>query len=80
MLRSIECDKPILKTFPLRGVIGIVANAASELDLAASKRLQCVEVRADLLLDTGLSLDNVMHIVPIQATAARSMATSNNGL
>ena len=52
-----------MNTFPLRGVIGIVANAASELDLAASKRLQCVEVRADLLLDTGLSLDHVLHIV-----------------
>ncbi len=62
----------MVKTFPLRGVIGIVANAASELDLAASKRLQCVEVRADLLLDSGLSLDNVMGIV--QQTRARDLA------
>jgi 3-dehydroquinate dehydratase-1 len=52
-----------MKTFPLRGVIGIVANAASELDLAASKGLQCVEVRGDLLLYGGLSLDEVIQIV-----------------
>lgn len=40
-----------------------MANAASELDLAATRRLQCVEVRGDLLLDGGLSLDDVMQVI-----------------
>lgn len=53
----------MLKTFPLRGVIGIVANAASELDIAVSKQLQCVEVRGDLLLHGGLALDDVLRVV-----------------
>ena len=39
--------------FPLNGVIGIIANHPNELDLALESGLQCVEVRADLLLDAG---------------------------
>lgn len=50
-------------SFPLRGVIGVVANSATELDQAVSKQLQCVEIRADLLLDQGMKLDAVMDIV-----------------
>lgn len=40
--------------FPLRGVIGVVANSTEEIQLAADRALQCIELRADLLLDTGL--------------------------
>lgn len=58
--------------FPLRGVIGVVANAANELDTATARGLQCVEIRADLLLDSGLSLDDVMQIV--QQTGKQNLA------
>jgi 3-dehydroquinate dehydratase type I len=49
--------------FPLRGVIGVVANDAAELNEAIDKKLQCVEIRADLLLDCGLSLDDVLALI-----------------
>ena len=52
-----------MKPFPLNGVIGIVANSASEMDIALERKLTCVEIRADLLLDTGHSLDEVMGMV-----------------
>ena len=52
-----------MSSFPLRGVIGIVANTVHELDLAVGKGLHCVEIRADLLLENGLSLDEVMKVV-----------------
>ena len=52
-----------MSTFPLQGVIGVVANGADELELAIANELQCVEIRADLLLDAGLSLTDVIAIV-----------------
>ena len=52
-----------MSTFPLQGVIGVIANGADELELAVANKLQCVEIRADLLLATGLSLTDVMAIV-----------------
>ncbi len=51
------------KSFPLRGVIGVVANAADEIDQAIAHQLQCVEIRADLLLDSGLSMDDVLALI-----------------
>ena len=49
--------------FPLQGVIGVVANSIDEITLAAQKNLQCVELRADLLLDAGLTLDQVLATI-----------------
>ena len=57
--------------FPLSGVIGVVAESAGELDLAVGKALQCVELRADLLLDQGLSEAELLSLV--QATKARDL-------
>ena len=50
--------------FPLNGVIGIIANHPNELDLALESGLQCVEVRTDLLLDAGISLNQILKIDP----------------
>ncbi len=50
-------------TFPLRGIIGVVANSIDEINLAKDKALQCVELRADLLLDAGLSEDELFTCV-----------------
>ena len=52
-----------MKPFPLNGVIGVVANNASEIDLAFDKELSCIEIRADLLLDGGHSLNEVLGMV-----------------
>ena len=41
--------------FPLSGVIGIVATGRDEIDLAVDAGLGSVEVRADLLLQAGMS-------------------------
>jgi len=49
--------------FPLTGVIGVVAESASELDLATDKGLQCVEIRADLLLDQGLTEADIFDLI-----------------
>ncbi len=49
--------------FPLNGVIGIIANHPNELDLALESGLQCVEVRADLLLDAGISLNQILKLI-----------------
>ena len=46
---------------PLQGVIGVVADSLDEIDLALGHNLQCVEVRADLLLDKGISLGELMQ-------------------
>lgn len=54
---------PSSKPFPLRGVIGVVANSADEIDQAASQNLQCVEIRADLLLGNQLSLEDVLALI-----------------
>lgn len=49
-----------LTNFPLSGVIGVVADSLDEIDLAVNHKLQCVEIRADLLLDKRLSLSELM--------------------
>jgi 3-dehydroquinate dehydratase type I len=49
--------------FPLQGVIGVVAESADELQLACRKGLQCVELRADLLLDNGFSEQQLFDLV-----------------
>jgi len=55
----------VLKTesFPLDGVIGIVANSVEEIDHAVASNLSCVEIRADLLLDAGMSTEDLMRSV-----------------
>ena len=47
----------------LKGVIGIVANDSKEIDLALSNKLSCVEIRADLLLNKGLSVEDIFELV-----------------
>ncbi|MBT6277629.1 MAG: type I 3-dehydroquinate dehydratase [Chromatiales bacterium] len=49
--------------FPLSGVIGIVADSCAQVQLAAQEKLSCVEVRADLLLSNGVSLDQLFATV-----------------
>ncbi len=49
--------------FPLEGVIGIVSNGKNEIQLAKSHGLQCVEMRPDLLLDQGQSLDEIISMI-----------------
>lgn len=49
--------------FPLDGVIGIIANGSSEIDQAKRIGLQCVEIRPDLLLDRGFTLNEIMSMV-----------------
>ena len=49
--------------FPLQGVIGVVAESADELQLACHKGLHSVELRADLLLDSGLSETQLFDLV-----------------
>jgi len=49
--------------FPLRGIIGIVARSAAEVQAAIDARLSCVEIRADLLHDAGLDHADVEAIV-----------------
>ena len=60
--------------FPLNGVIGIIANHPNELDLALESGLQCVEVRADLLLDAGISLNQILKL--IQDAKSKGLASS----
>lgn len=59
--------------FPLRGVIGIVANDGDEAALARQHGLQCVEIRADLLLAAGHSIEQLLAIVA--ACGASGLAT-----
>jgi len=51
------------KDFPLRGIIGIVARSAAEVQAAIDAGLACVEIRADLLHDAGLDHAAVETIV-----------------
>ena len=62
-----------MKPFPLNGVIGIVANSASEMDMALERKLTCVEIRADLLLHIGHSLDEVMGMV--ESTVSKGLGS-----
>lgn len=56
-------DNNATNRFPLYGVIGVIANSEKELSLAAEHKLQCVELRADLLLDAGFSVDGICELV-----------------
>jgi 3-dehydroquinate dehydratase-1 len=49
--------------FPLRGIIGIVARSAAEVQAAIDAGLSCIEIRADLLHDAGLDRAAVEGIV-----------------
>lgn len=49
--------------FPLQGIIGIVGNHPNEVDMAVDCNLKCVEVRSDLLINAGFSVDQVLEIV-----------------
>lgn len=49
--------------FPLQGIIGVVANGREEIQQARSKNLGCIELRADLLIDSGLSSDDVLTLI-----------------
>lgn len=49
--------------FPLSGVIGIVDASIEQLELAQQSKLQCVEVRADLLRTAGLTDSELMSLV-----------------
>ncbi len=53
----------MVNSFPLEGVIGIVANNATEIDFALDHKLSCVEIRADLLINNGTSVDDVVELV-----------------
>ncbi|MCS5661194.1 MAG: type I 3-dehydroquinate dehydratase, partial [Dehalococcoidia bacterium] len=57
----------------MKGVIGIVANSASEMDMALERKLTCVEIRADLLLHIGHSLDEVMGMV--ESTVSKGLGS-----
>lgn len=62
--------------FPLHGIIGVVGNNAGEVDLAVEHGLSCVEVRADLLIDSGDTQDGVLEIISkIQACGLKSLFT-----
>ncbi|MFT6303659.1 MAG: 3-dehydroquinate dehydratase [Pseudomonadales bacterium] len=51
------------KPFRLQGVIGIVSMSINELANASKHQLQCVEIRADLLLQAGNSAGELLDIV-----------------
>ena len=51
------------ENFPVNGIIGIVANNASEVDEALAARLSSVEIRADLLLSNQVDTNDVLAIV-----------------
>ncbi len=49
--------------FPLEGIMAVVSQGREEVSLAASRGLSCVEIRADLLLASGLPLSEILAIV-----------------
>ena len=53
----------MVNSFPLKGVIGIVANNTAEIDFALDHKLSCVEIRADLLINGGTSIDDVVELI-----------------
>ena len=62
--------------FPLQGIIGVVGNNAGEVNLAVEQGLSCVEVRADLLVDSGYTQDAVLEIISkIKACDLKSLFT-----
>ena len=52
-----------MKTTSLKGVIGVVANDSLELEFAKQNKLYCIEIRADLLIDKGFSIDEICELV-----------------
>lgn len=58
--------------FPLRGIIGVVSESLSEIELAVNNELQCVEIRADLLLDKGMSFGDLL--LAVEKSRAASLA------
>ena len=50
-------------SLPLNGVIGVIGNDPKELDYALSQKLKCVEIRADLLMYMGFSLEEIIDLV-----------------
>ncbi len=50
------------RTFPLQGIIGVVSSHAGEIDLAIRTGIHCVEIRSDLLLQAGLSVDDLITL------------------
>jgi 3-dehydroquinate dehydratase / shikimate dehydrogenase len=56
-------EQKLADLFPVNGIIGIVANGANEVALARHEGLSSVEVRADLLLDVGLDVEQVLAVV-----------------
>ncbi len=52
-----------MEEFPLKGVTGVIAESASQVAEAVTHKLNTVEVRADLLLDAGLTLAEVLDVV-----------------
>lgn len=66
----------INQEFPLEGIIGVVGTSAGEVDLAVEQGLSCVEVRADLLVDSGLTQNEVLEIISkIKACGLKSLFT-----
>jgi len=59
--------------FPLSGIIGVVSESPDEIKLATRNKLQCVEIRADLLLDKGFQLQDVESTV--KQSKASGLAT-----
>ncbi|MBX2886115.1 MAG: type I 3-dehydroquinate dehydratase [Granulosicoccus sp.] len=56
-------DNTAFSGFPLQGVIGVIANGPDEILLASERKLQCVEIRADLLLDNGHTPDDIYTLI-----------------
>ena len=52
-----------MKQDKLKGVIGIVANDPFEIELAAKNKLDCIEIRADLLMSKGFSIDEICEFI-----------------
>lgn len=50
-------------SFPLKGVIGVVSKSSDEVNQAVAKGLQCIELRADLLIDNGLNEADILDLV-----------------
>ncbi len=62
--------------FALSGVIGIVDQSMSQIELAANVGLRCVEIRADLLRSGGLSDQEIIDaIVNAKAAGLASLYT-----
>jgi 3-dehydroquinate dehydratase-1 len=62
--------------FPLQGIIGVVGSDVGEVNQAVEHGLSCVEVRADLLVDSGHTEYAVLEIISkIRARNLKSLFT-----